>query len=200
MTVQPYYYSPKKRIFDLLISTWLLIFLLPLFLVISLLIFLTAGWPIFFTQKRLGKDNKPFFIFKFRVMYVGAEKNQFRYRQHNQAPEPMYKFWEDPRYVGLGKWLAKTGLDELPQLINIIKGEMSLVGPRPLPVAEAKKLGQTWNFRFQVKPGIFSEWSHSPQRHHSLNIWKKLEKDTLKNGGWVYDLMTILKTLISVFA
>ena len=128
-------------------------------------------------------------------MYVGAEKNQWRYRKNNQAPNPMYKNWEDPRFVGIGRWLSKTGLDELPQLFNIIKGNMSLVGPRPLPIYEAKKLDKSWNFRYLVKPGIFSEWSAVVNKISSLQDWKKLEKETLKSGGIKYETKIISKTL-----
>ncbi|MBU1885588.1 sugar transferase, partial [Patescibacteria group bacterium] len=109
MEIHPYYLSFQKRIFDLVISLILLIILLPLFLLISLLVLITSGWPVFYHQKRLGENKIVFRIFKFRTMYVGAEKNQWRYRQQNQAPDPMYKNWQDPRFVGIGKWLSRTG-------------------------------------------------------------------------------------------
>ena len=195
MEIHPYYLSFQKRIFDLVISLILLIILLPLFLLISLLVLITSGWPVFYHQKRLGENKIVFRIFKFRTMYVGAEKNQWRYRQQNQAPDPMYKNWQDPRFVGIGKWLSRTGLDELPQLINIIIGNMSLVGPRPLPVYEAEKLNKSWDFRYQVKPGVFSQWSVNAKRHNSLKEWKKLEKETLEFGGIKYEVNIILKTL-----
>lgn len=195
MEIHPYYLSFQKRIFDLVISLILLIILLPLFLLISLLVLITSGWPVFYHQKRLGGNKIVFRIFKFRTMYVGAEKNQWRYRQQNQAPDPMYKNWQDPRFVGIGKWLSRTGLDELPQLINIIIGNMSLVGPRPLPVYEAEKLNKSWDFRYQVKPGVFSQWSVNAKRHNSLKEWKKLEKETLEFGGIKYEVNIILKTL-----
>ncbi|MBU0579294.1 sugar transferase [Patescibacteria group bacterium] len=195
MEIHPYYLSFQKRIFDLVISLILLIILLPLFLLISLLVLITSGWPVFYHQKRLGGNKIVFRIFKFRTMYVGAEKNQWRYRQQNQAPDPMYKNWQDPRFVGIGKWLSRTGLDELPQLINIIVGNMSLVGPRPLPVYEAEKLNKSWDFRYQVKPGVFSQWSVNAKRHNSLKEWKKLEKETLEFGGIKYEVNIILKTL-----
>ena len=195
MEIHPYYLSFQKRIFDLVISLILLIILLPLFLLISLLVLITSGWPVFYHQKRLGENKIVFRIFKFRTMYVGAEKNQWRYRQQNQAPDPMYKNWADPRFVGIGKWLSRTGLDELPQLINILTGQMSFVGPRPLPVYEAEKLKRDWNFRYQVKPGVFSQWSVNAKRHNSLKEWKKLEKETLEFGGIKYEVNIILKTL-----
>ena len=195
MEIHPYYHSCEKRAFDLIIAVSLLIIIFPCLLLIGLGIFLTSGWPIFYIQKRYGINKKTFKIIKFRTMYVGAEKNQWRYKKNNQAPSPMYKNWEDPRFVGIGRWLSKIGLDELPQLFNIIKGDMSLVGPRPLPVYEAEKLNKNWNFRYKVKPGIFSEWSAVTNKINSLQDWKKLEKETLKIGGIKYEVKIILKTL-----
>ena len=195
MEIHPYYLSLEKRVFDLIISLSILILILPLLLLIGAVIFLISGWPIFYIQKRYGLNKKAFKIIKFRTMYVGAEKNQWRYKKNNQAPSPMYKNWEDPRFVGIGRWLSKIGLDELPQLFNIIKGDMSLVGPRPLPVYEAEKLNKDWNFRYKVKPGIFSEWSAVTNKINSLQDWKKLEKETLKAGGIRYEVGIILKTL-----
>ena len=195
MEIHPYYHSCEKRAFDLIIAVSLLIIIFPCLLLIGLGIFLTSGWPIFYIQKRYGLNKKTFKIIKFRTMYVGAEKNQWRYKKNNQAPSPMYKNWEDPRFVGIGRWLSKIGLDELPQLFNIIKGDMSLVGPRPLPVYEAEKLNKDWNFRYKVKPGIFSEWSAVANKINSLQNWKKLEKETLKIGGIRYEIKIILKTL-----
>lgn len=195
MTVHPYHLSWQKRAFDLSLALPLFLAVLPIILVLSLVVFFTAGTPIFFTQNRTGKNKKPFTIYKFRTMYQGANYRQWAFRQQNQAPEPMFKIFDDPRFVGVGKWLSRTGLDELPQLINVIKGEMSLVGPRPLPVSEVKKLNLNWDFRHQVRPGIFSEWTLSPQRHQSLSRWKKLDQLTLHQGSFSHDVRIITQTL-----
>jgi len=198
MEIHSYYYSWEKRSFDLVVALTLLVLLAPLLLLLGLTILLTTGWPILYLQKRRGLNKKVFKIIKFRTMYVGAEKNQWRYQKDNLAPSPMYKNWSDPRFVGVGKWFSKTGLDELPQLLNIIKGEMSFVGPRPLPVYEAEKLNKNWNFRYKVKPGIFSQWSVNTGKHHSLMEWRNLEKKTLKQGGIKYEWTIITKTLIKL--
>lgn len=126
-------------------------------------------------------------------MKPGSDEIKSKYCQYNQAPSPMFKIHNDPRFTKLGRWLSHSGLDELPQLINVIKGDMSLVGPRPLPLKEAEKIPSSWQWRFQVKPGLFSYWSLSTCRHESLEKWKQLERDTVQKGGIVSDL-----TLISI--
>lgn len=196
--VNDYYFSSIKSLFDLSFGLLIFIFISPLILLISLLIFIKSGWPVFFIQKRMGKNGKNFFIYKFRTMCKDAHKQQIKLKNLNQAPGPMFKIFDDPRFVGIGKFLSSTGLDELPQIINILKGEMSFIGPRPLPVAEAKKLNSNWEFRKVVKPGIFSEWTLMENRHHSLHDWKRLDQQTLVNGGIIYDLRLIFLTLLKV--
>jgi len=193
--VNSYYFSLIKTLFDLLFGIFVLFFTFPILILISIIILLTAGYPFTFTQKRVGKNGKVFLIYKFRTMYVGADKQQQKLKDLNQAPGPMFKIFDDPRFVGIGKFLSRTGLDELPQLFNILKGEMSFVGPRPLPVNEVKKLSSVWDFRNEVKPGIFSEWTLASNRHDSLTDWKELDKKTLSHGGLSYDLKLIFLTL-----
>lgn len=197
VTIASYYHSRSKRAFDVVVATTLLVGLSPFLFIIGALVLATAGWPILFVQKRLGKGKAPFHLYKFRTMANGAEKAEARLRAQNQAPFPMFKIFDDPRYVGVGKYLSRYGLDELPQLINILKGEMSVVGPRPLPVYQAKKLDGSWDFRYKVKPGIFSEWSLSPQRHTTLERWKRLEKETLTKSGLSYELSVIGHTILN---
>lgn len=193
--IHPYYNSSKKRLFDIIFALIALTFSFPIWMTIIPIIFITTGTPVFFKQKRAGKNKKPFGMYKFRTMNKNAHKEKIKYRHLNQAPEPMFKIFDDPRFVGIGKFLSKTGLDETPQFINILKGEMSFVGPRPLPIDEAKKLPSSWGFRFMVKPGIFSEWTISKNRHESLNKWKILEKKTIKNGTYKYDIRLIIESI-----
>jgi lipopolysaccharide/colanic/teichoic acid biosynthesis glycosyltransferase len=194
--VNIYYFSFIKVIFDYFFGLLVLFFILPVLIIISFLILLISGWPAIFIQKRTGKGGNSFQIYKFRTMYVGAHKQQSKLKNLNQAPGPMFKIFNDPRFVGIGRFLSKVGLDELPQIFNILKGEMSFVGPRPLPVSEAKNLSSSWNFRKQVKPGIFSEWTLSSNRHDSLTDWKELDKKTLSQGSIIYDIKVISLTLL----
>jgi len=194
--VHSYYDSWQKRGFDLGVLVVMAPVLIFLLLIISLLVFLTAGRPIFYLSKRVGRFGKTFVFYKFRTMKRGAAGEQALLSKFNQAPKPMFKIFADPRFVGVGWWLSRTGLDELPQLFNIIKGEMSLVGPRPLPLVEAKALPKSWEFRKKVSPGIFSQWSVAGNRHQSLARWHHLEQLTVARGGWFHDFKIISLTLV----
>ncbi len=193
--IHPYYFSLQKRVFDIALACFFIILGIPLCLFLVIVILAIHGLPVFFTQKRMGQHKKTFSIIKFRTMYKKAHRDQKKYKKENTSPEPMFKIYDDPRFIGIGKWLSKTGLDELPQLINILKGEMSFVGPRPLPLQESKSLTSSWDFRYKVKPGIFSFWAIDPRRYNSLTDWKKLEKQTLMQGSIGDDIRLIVKTI-----
>jgi lipopolysaccharide/colanic/teichoic acid biosynthesis glycosyltransferase len=199
LKIHSYYFSWQKRFFDILLACGLLMVGWPLLAGIAVGILVSGGWPVLYWQQRRGQHGHDFWMYKFRTMRHGAEKLQKRYLRFNQAPAPMFKIFDDPRFFGLGKWLSRTGLDELPQLINILKGEMSFVGPRPLPIKEAELLPRTWDFRNRVKPGVFSEWSVSKERHSSLKKWLELEKKTVSQGGLLGDLRIIARTFLEGF-
>lgn len=190
--------SPTKRLFDLGLGIALLTVLLFPFVIISLLILITSGRPIFFSQKRSGLGRKPFSILKFRTMYVGADGDQSKYKAQNISPPPTFKLKDDPRHVGAGKWLAKTGLDEIPQLINIIKAEMSIVGPRPFPVSEDEKLPPSWHFRRRIRPGILSSWSISNREKISLRKWVSLDRDDIQKDSLIYDTSLVIRASLWV--
>ena len=181
-----------KQFFDWLISFFSILILSPLFLISWPILYFFNGRPIIFKQKRLGKNAQSFTIYKLRSMVNNAEtlrnRQQKKYESLNYAPKPMFKIADDPRFTKIGRWLSHAGLDELPQLINVLKGEMTLVGPRPLPNKEVltlKKLKPDWfAWRQSVKPGIFSLWTLDDRRHQSLKIWQELEKETLKLNLW----------------
>lgn len=192
--INSFYYSSLKRSLDVFMALFLIIILAPIGLVIWFGILITSGRPIIFKQKRSGFHNQPFWLYKFKTMHQSAEKLKKTLLTENEAPFPMFKHHDDPRFVGIGRWLSNTGLDELPQLLNILKGEMSFIGPRPLPVSEAKIIHHkypNWRFRELVKPGIFSEWSLDAKRHSSIKHWQDLDQKTLENGGLKYELKII---------
>ena len=162
------------------------------------LVKLTSKGPFIFKQKRLGKDKKRFFIYKIRTMIENAEDLKSKIYHLNEADGPVFKVHNDPRYTKIGQWLAHTGLDELSQLINIIKGEMSFVGPRPLPVNEANKVPKIYERRFSVLPGLSSLWVVKGTDHSDFNKWMRLDLEYVKNRSFWYDIKIILQTAILI--
>ncbi len=154
--LSPYLSHPAKRIFDLSVSVLLILLLLPTFLTLFLLILITSGPPVFFRQKRTGFRARSFTLIKFRTMIKGAPQQRWRHQHLNQAEPPLFKIHHDPRFTRLGFLLSHTGLDELPQLFNILSGHMSLIGPRPLEPSQSKKLPSKARARFTVRPGLIS--------------------------------------------
>ena len=189
-----------KRIFDLIFSLIVLILSWPLFLVIAQMIKLSSKGPVIFKQKRLGKNGKVFTLYKFRTMVNNAEKLKKKYLKLNEADGPVFKIKNDPRFInGLGKFLARSGLDELPNIINVFKGKMSLVGPRPLPVNEAKKIPSKYKkIRESVLPGITSSWVVNGSHSLSFKKWMELDLDYIKNISLKTDLKIMVKTLLMV--
>jgi len=193
--IHNYYYSKKKRLLDIFLAIIGLIVLIPTFIISYPILLLAIGSPIIFKQKRMGKDKKSFIIYKLRTMKIGSERKQKKLRKLSIAPYPMFKIKNDPRFNLIGKNLSQFGIDELPQIINILKGKMSFIGPRPLPVNEANKLPSSWNFRYNVRPGILSKWALSSKRYISLADWTKLEKKTLEQGSVIGDLKLIIDAI-----
>ncbi len=179
-----------------LIALILLILFSPLFLILFFLVKLTSKGPFIFKQKRMGKDKKPFFIYKIRTMVVGAENlKSNKIQNQNEADGPVFKIHNDPRHTKFGRFLAHRGLDELPQLGNIVKGEMAFVGPRPLPVEEANEVPKRYEGRFSVLPGLSSLWVIKGTDHSDFDKWMKLDLEYVKNKSFVYDFVITIKTI-----
>lgn len=176
----------------------LLIVLLPIFIFLFILVRLTTKGNFIFKQKRIGKNKKPFTIYKIQTMVPNAERLKKHYLHLNQANGPVFKIFNDPRYTKIGKILSKTGLDELPQLINIIKGEMAFVGPRPLPVDEANKIPQKYHKRFSVLPGITSLWVVNGSHQLSFKEWMELDIAYVKHRSAWIDLQIALQTIVLI--
>lgn len=196
LALHSYHNSLQKRFLDTTLSFFGIILLFPIFAIIAILIKLGSSGPAFFKQKRVGKDGGVFELIKFRTMSKGAESKLAKLKHLNEVDGPVFKIRDDPRFIGIGKFLARTGLDELPQLINVIKGEMSLVGPRPLPVSEAKKLTKTQKVRELVKPGMTSSWVISGAHNLKFREWMKLDKDYVENASLSKDFLILYKTAV----
>ena len=176
------------RIFERLTAFILFILLLPLFTILFLLVTFDSKGIFLFNQLRSGKNKRPFLIHKIRTMYVGAHFNQHKYLRFNEADGPVFKIRNDPRFTNIGKFLANTGLDELPQLLNVLKGDMSFVGPRPLPINETNKIPSKFNTRFSVLPGITSSWVINGSHSISFVQWMKLDLEYVEKNDLLADL------------
>ena len=178
-----------------LVALFLLFILSPLFLILFLLVKLSSSGPFIFKQRRLGKGQKPFKIYKIRTMIESAERLKSKYRHLNEADGPVFKIRNDPRYTKVGRFISIAGLDELPQLINILKGEMVFIGPRPLPVEEGLKIPERYKDRFSVLPGITSPWVVAGSHRLSFKKWMELDLYYIKHKSFWLDLKISLLTL-----
>ncbi len=181
--------------FQRFIALFLLIILSPFFLIFYILVKLDSPGSFIFKQKRMGKNRKSFWIYKIRTMVENAERLKFNVQRFNEADGPVFKIENDPRHTKFGRLLSRTGLDELPQLVNIIKGEMAFVGPRPLPINEAKKVPKQYQRRFSVLPGITSSWVVEGSHKLSFKEWMELDLQDIKNKTIRYDFSIAAKTV-----
>ena len=192
------FYRLLKKFFDLLFSLLFLIFSLPLFLIISLLIKLSSRGPIFFLQERIGKNNIPFKCIKFRTMYPEAKdilKNiLIKNKNLKKEFEETYKLKNDPRITTIGKLLRKTSLDELPQFINVLRGEMSIVGPRPIVKEEKKKYGRNLKKVLSISPGITGLWQVSGRNNLTYKKRVMLDLNYVRNYNLLLDIRILIRT------
>jgi exopolysaccharide biosynthesis polyprenyl glycosylphosphotransferase len=188
-----------KRMLDIAVSGVLLMFLSPLFLVVILLIKLTSPGSVFFVQKRLGWNKRRFEVFKFRTMVVDAEKKMTQIQHLNEVSGPVFKIKNDPRITPVGKFLRRTSIDELPQLLNVFLGDMSLVGPRPLPVRDYEGFNEDWQRRrFSVKPGITCLWQVKGRSEIPFEQWMELDLQYIDKWSLWLDLKILARTIPAV--
>ena len=185
-----------KRLMDVVLSSLALLLLSPVFLLTALLIKATSPGPVFFIQERVGLNKRRFRLYKFRTMVTDAEQRQAELEHLNEASGPVFKIKDDPRITAIGRFLRKTSLDELPQLINVLKGDMSLVGPRPLPVRDYKGFNEDWHRRrFSVRPGITCLWQVNGRSAIGFDQWMKLDMDYIDQWSLWLDLKILLQTI-----
>lgn len=188
-----------KRLVDIVVSAAMILLLLPVFLLTALLIKLTSPGSVFFIQKRLGLNKRQFGIYKFRTMVVDAEKRMKEIEHLNEASGPVFKIKNDPRITPIGKFLRKTSIDELPQLLNVLRGDMSLVGPRPLPLRDYEGFSEDWQRRrFSVRPGVTCLWQIGGRSEISFQQWMELDLQYIDKWSLLLDLKILLKTIPAV--
>ncbi len=189
-----FFYNLIKRGFDIVASILGLIVLSPLFLVVAYLIKKEDGGPVFFVQERTGKDNKPFMMYKFRTMCENAAEMHKFLLEQNELDGPAFKMKDDPRITKVGRVLRRTSIDELPQLLNILKGEMSVVGPRPLPVYETDQMTEFQKTRHLVKPGLTCYWQVMGRTEVPFDEWMELDQKYLAKRSIATDIGLIIMT------
>lgn len=192
-------YKFSKRTLDIICSTLGLIILSPVLLVVSILIKLESNGPVIFSQKRVGLNGNEFKMYKFRSMVQNAEELKEKLAKQNEMSGPMFKMKDDPRVTKVGKFIRKTSIDEIPQLINVIKGDMSLVGPRPSLPKEVAKFEPWMLDRLNVKPGLTCYWQVSGRNNIDFEDWMKLDLQYVEDRSFLLDLKLIFKTFFVLF-
>jgi exopolysaccharide biosynthesis polyprenyl glycosylphosphotransferase len=187
-----------KRVLDISGSAFLLILSVPIFLLIAFLIKVTSKGPVFFKQIRSGLNGKKFVMYKFRSMVDGAEGMKKDLEKMSELRGPVFKIKSDPRVISIGRILRRTSFDELPQLINIFKGEMSLVGPRPPLPEEVEKYEEWQRRRLFMKPGLTCLWQISGRSEVDFDKWMKLDMDYVDQWSLWLDIKILLKTVPAV--
>jgi exopolysaccharide biosynthesis polyprenyl glycosylphosphotransferase len=188
-----------KRLIDIVASAMLLFILAPLFAVVAWLIKLNSPGPVLFAQERIGLNKRRFKMLKFRTMVNGADQHQATLEDLNEADGPVFKIKNDPRVTPLGKFLRRYSIDELPQLINVLNGDMSLVGPRPLPVRDVERIDvASHKRRFSIKPGLTCLWQVNGRSNVGFEDWVRMDLEYIDRWSLGLDMLILLKTIPAV--
>jgi lipopolysaccharide/colanic/teichoic acid biosynthesis glycosyltransferase len=193
-------YDPIKRGLDVCFALLALVMLSPLLLLVALLVYLDdpSGSPMYCT-KRCGRDGKLFTFYKYRSMRVNADAQLSDLLASNEAQAPAFKIKNDPRCTRLGRWIRKYAIDETPQLVNVLLGDMSIVGPRPPLPGEVEQYDAHQRLRLSVRPGLTCLWQIAPDRHGiPFSKWVEMDLDYIKRRGFALDCLIVLKTVFVV--
>ncbi|KAB7668460.1 sugar transferase [Bacillus sp. B1-b2] len=191
------FYNIYKRTFDIFASILALIILFPIFFIVAVLIKIEdPKGPVFFSQVRVGKNEKLFNMYKFRSMVTDAEDKLQELLKYNEVNGAMFKMKDDPRITKIGKFIRQTSIDEFPQLINVLKGEMSLIGPRPPLVREVEEYTIFDKQRLYIKPGCTGLWQVSGRSNLSFKEMVELDLIYIEKRSFLFDLKIILKTFV----
>lgn len=192
-------YEVSKRTLDFMGSFLGLVILSPILLIVAILIKLESKGPAIFSQSRIGLNGKEFKMYKFRSMVQNAEELKEKLAKQNEMSGPMFKMKNDPRVTKVGKFIRKTSIDELPQLLNILKGDMTLVGPRPSLPKEVEKFESWMLKRLEVKPGLTCYWQVSGRNNIDFYEWMKLDLKYVNDMSFWLDIKLIFKTVAVLF-
>jgi exopolysaccharide biosynthesis polyprenyl glycosylphosphotransferase len=188
-----------KRLIDVFGSAMLLLGLASILAIVALLIKLDSPGPVFFTQNRVGLNRRRFRLFKFRTMAESADEMQHELEHLNEADGPVFKIRNDPRVTRIGRFLRRFSIDELPQLFNVLKGDMSLVGPRPLPLRDVERINTQWHKRrFSMKPGVTCLWQVNGRSDVSFDDWVEMDLQYIDKWSLGLDIRILLRTVPTV--
>jgi lipopolysaccharide/colanic/teichoic acid biosynthesis glycosyltransferase len=193
-------YRISKRAFDVVVASGALALLVPIIPLIAVMIKLDTPGPVFYRQQRVGRRGRSFAFYKFRSMFVDADERQKEVESLNEQDGPVFKVRSDPRVTSVGRFLRRSSLDEIPQIFNVFKGEMSIVGPRPPLPSEVSRYQPWHRRRLEVTPGITCLWQISGRSHLSFNEWMRLDMEYLKQRSFRTDLLIFFKTIPAVIA
>jgi len=193
-------YITARRFWDIALSLVLICLMSPIMIIVAILIKITSPGPVIFIQERAGLNGKPFKMFKFRTMYRDAEDDREYLSNLNIQNGPVFKVRSDPRITLIGAFLRKTSIDELPQLFNVIAGQMSLVGPRPLWLPEAQSTTGSARLRVIVPPGMTGLWQISGRSELQYEQWILLDLYYITHRSFLIDLLIILRTIPAVIS
>lgn len=193
------FYLLTKRLIDIVGSATGLILLSPILLIVALAIKIESKGPVIFKQERVGQQGKHFFMYKFRSMVINAEELKEKLAAQNEMSGPMFKIKEDPRVTKVGRFIRKTSIDELPQLVNILKGEMSLVGPRPSLPKEVAEFKPWMMRRLDVQPGLTCYWQVAGRNNIGFKEWMEMDVYYVNTRDLKTDIKLIFKTVGVLF-
>ena len=195
-----FYLRHGKSLIDKVASVFALILLSPLFLAIAIAIKLDTPGPVFYRSTRVGRGGKTFTFYKMRSMIHGAEQHRHRIAHLNEVTGPVFKIARDPRITRVGRILRRTSLDELPQILNILRGDMTLVGPRP-PLPQEVDQYETWQLRrLSVRPGLTCLWQISGRSRLSFDEWMRLDMEYIARRGFSLDVNILFRTIPAVLS
>lgn len=194
-----YGYRITKRVFDVIASLLGLVIISPVFLVLAICIKLDDGGPVFYSQERIGKNGKPFKMYKFRSMRVNADKELEEIARQNEVDGAMFKIKNDPRITRIGKFIRKTSIDEFPQLVNVLLGQMSIVGPRPPLPREVVEYTNYDKQRLYVSPGCTGLWQVTVRNSVGFDEMVNIDLHYIQRRSVFLDLKIIIKTIKVIF-
>jgi exopolysaccharide biosynthesis polyprenyl glycosylphosphotransferase len=193
-------YRIARRIFDLVLGSFILLLVAPVAPFLALMIRLDSRGPVLYRQTRVGLGGRCFTFYKFRSMYTGSDRKLEELAALNEQAGPIFKIREDPRITPVGRFLRRSSLDEIPQILNVLKGDMSIVGPRPALPAEVARYESWQRRRLDAKPGLTCLWQISGRSHIGFDEWMRLDLEYLRTRSMWTDVVILFKTVPAVMA